>query len=402
MGHFVYGFLSGAVLTLWYQHFNLMEFVENLGLCILIITVGGFFIHNSLKYTFNIVSHWRKHKLKNNINYECLLISGAWGLGKTRYYEDNYQDNGALPDIYISCFSATKNDLLARIINQNWLWKILLLNGILVKLFENNWQQFMPKNRTIVLDDPDRLHSADENYLDIIGIIDFLKLNKKCKIILIADTSKIPQILNVYLERIVDEVAIWQPCEIKDLLNDSNYTNFTKQMANYLTYYPGEHLSNRRIVKNILKQLDSFSNNNTLLNDKDSLIVNIFLGLIAPQVNTLIKLRYVYFYDYQWFCSLVHEIHDKYMSMKIIPNEIKPHPCIGNPAIISMGGVSFGLTYLEIKDQEKCRIYKINNYDIDIIVKIYPTCVNKDYLQLEREWWNRCSTRYLNNNIYCS
>ena len=36
-------FLSGAVLTLWYQHFNLMEFVENLGLCILIITVGGFF-----------------------------------------------------------------------------------------------------------------------------------------------------------------------------------------------------------------------------------------------------------------------------------------------------------------------------------------------------------------------
>lgn len=60
MGHIFYGFLSGAVFTLWYQHFNLKGFVENLGLCILIITVGGVFIHNSLKYIFNVIWHWQK------------------------------------------------------------------------------------------------------------------------------------------------------------------------------------------------------------------------------------------------------------------------------------------------------------------------------------------------------
>ena len=71
----------------------------------------------------------------------------------------------------------------------------------------------------MVFDDLERLHANKDNYLDLIGVIDYLKTTNKCQVILIADISKTPQIFNSYLERVVDEVLTIPKLQLIDLFS---------------------------------------------------------------------------------------------------------------------------------------------------------------------------------------
>ena len=71
----------------------------------------------------------------------------------------------------------------------------------------------MPKGRTLVFDDLERLHNGETNCLDLIGIIEFLKTKCQCNIILIANLEKPHKIFNDYIERIVDKIT--EPPKIK-------------------------------------------------------------------------------------------------------------------------------------------------------------------------------------------
>ena len=189
------------------------------------------------------------------LNWQCLLVDGAWGSGKTTYYEKHYQYIDSKPNIYISCFSASRSELIAQIIQQQLLWKLLTLNGLLAKLMESNWQIFMPKKRVVVFDDLERLHANQDNYLDLIGVIDYLKDKMECKIILICNMSELKElekqkqhIFNTYMERIVDNVE-WIP-KLPDL---SKLFNNSKDKHHY------KHVDlNSPIIQKIISSCQDF------------------------------------------------------------------------------------------------------------------------------------------------
>lgn len=341
------------------------------------------------------------------LNWKCLLIDGTWGSGKTTYYKKHYQYIDNNPNIYISCFSASRSELIAQIIQQRFWCKLLTLNGLLAKLMESNWQMFMPKNRVMVFDDLERLHANQDNYLDLIGVIDYLKTTNKCKIILIADISKTPQIFNSYLERVVDEILDWQPCKINELLPE-NSTIFTKQLANYLTYHSGiSFLENRRIIKNIQQQLNSWALKHDLFNN-NKFYSSMILGYIKHNIRSLIKWHYIYFYDHEFFVNLANEAHNESMRhklgqiKKLHPSEVcskKEHDIVlhfsldykhsASQSIPPNIASSFGIHYLSTSTQDKCKKYSIHDDEIRFFTQIYQICANKDYQQLEREFYQR-------------
>lgn len=205
-----------------------------------------------------------------NFSWKCLLIDSAWGSGKTTHYEKYYQYIDAKPNIYISCFSASRSELIAQIIQQQLCWKLLTLNGLLAKFMENNWQIFMPKNRVVVFDDLERLHANQDNYLDLIGIIDYLKTTNKCKVILIADISKTQQIFNAYMERVVDEVLTAPKLQLMDLFAlecnnkkdhgvcsniQSKHIVIDEMLKQCQWLHNCEQLNNLRVFKNVFIKL---------------------------------------------------------------------------------------------------------------------------------------------------
>lgn len=152
---------------------------------------------------------WAKHKFlaKQNCKSDikkckCLLIAGPWGSGKTHYYEEHYEYKYNKPNVYISCFSSSRSEIIAQMINHQLCLRIFTLNGLLAKLMENNWQFFMPKNKVIVFDDLERLHNNQNDYLDVIAIIDHLKEHNE-RIILLCNleiiSGKSGEILNSFL-----------------------------------------------------------------------------------------------------------------------------------------------------------------------------------------------------------
>lgn len=235
-----------------------------------ITTIGNRFIHFVIYWAKKvfIFCTYAKNKFfkKTNdeqnkpkkLNWRCILIDGAWGSGKTTHYEKYYKYIDYKPNIYISCFSASRNELIAQIIQQQFWCKLLTLNGLLAKLMENNWQIFMPKKRIVVFDDLERLHANQDNYLDLIGVIDYLKTTNKCNIILIADISKTPQIFNAYMERVVDET------ESPTLISEDEFRNSLIKNASgstkdilvklYVNYAYG-NIHNLRIIKNIVPKI---------------------------------------------------------------------------------------------------------------------------------------------------
>ncbi len=386
------------------------------------ILIIGFIFY--LKYNFcRKYEKWEKEKRKSNNKskneyfWQCLLIDGAWGSGKTTHYKKYYQYIDAKPNIYISCFSASRSELIAQIIQQQFWCKLLTLNGLLARFMESNWQIFMPSNRVVVFDDLERLHTNQDNYLDLIGVIDYLKTTNKCQVILIADISKTPQIFNSYLERVVDHISDWTPCEINELF-PKNSTSFTIQLANYLSYHSSSgFLENRRIIKNILLQINDWALSEELLRKNDKFYSSMVLGRIKHHIYFLIKWHYLCFNDHEFFVNLANKAHNEFMRYKLGQKK-KLHPSAISSKkehdvalhfsqdakyslsqnIPSDSAYDFGVHYFSENTQSECKKYAINDVEIRFFMQIYQICANKNPKQLEREFYQRIGSGNLHAN----
>lgn len=413
MKTFSLGFILAFIASALFQHINITtvkEFFESMIVILPLMLLLIFICWQGIKlsYVYFTYKKFKKRFPSSESNWECLLIDGVWGSGKTTHYKRYYQYIDDKPNIYISCFSASRSELIAQIIQQQFWCKLLTLNGLLAKIMESNWQIFMPKNRVVVFDDLERLHASQDNYLDLIGIVDYLKTTNKCQVILIADISKTPQIFNCYLERIVDEILDWQPCKINELLPEDS-TIFTQQLANYLAYHSSSgFLENRRIIKNILLQINDWALSEELLRKNDKFYSSMIVGQIKQNISFLIKWHYLYFNDNAFFVNLANKAHNEFMMYKL--GRIKKlHPSVisskkehdvaqhfyqdakysPSQIIPPDSAYDFGVHYFSENTQSECKKYAINDVEIRFFMQIYQICTNKNPRQLEREFYQR-------------
>lgn len=293
------------------------------GLLTLFITV--FIVQNIIYWLYldcREDEKWNKEKIKHlksttkkEYPWRCLLICGTWGSGKTTHYERNYKYIDDKSNIYISCFSASRSELISQIIQQQFWCKLLTLNGLLAKLMESSWQIFMPKNRVVVFDDLERLHDNQNNYLDLIGVIDYLKNTNKCKLILIADISKTRTIFNTYMERIVDELEFPRLIPEKEFIASliNQPTELTKKLLIKLyNSYINDEINNLRIIKNIMPTIaDKLEADYSEFNEVEQVINGSYSEIIK-----LINKHYLFYLNNALFkvCSDINnrKIGDNY------------------------------------------------------------------------------------------
>ncbi len=282
-----------------------------------------------------------KYLIKNHLTENifdsmthCVMLTGAWGSGKTTYYNKelkNIIQNGTnKKQIYISCFSATKSELISQIISKDPLYSVLTLNGLLNKFIESNWQSFMPKNSVIIFDDLERLHKNKDDILDVIGIIDYLK---KCEnnneILLICNLDENNDILNKYMEKIVDDVIDISEYRIKYKLNyfiEDIYQNKSfeiipektkKFFALQFTKTINDNIINHnlRLVRNTLNKLlyklvfileQSNYTNKTIINDIDIIILNDLIDNFSNNMDFYIKLHHLFYMDHSLYKKIAY------------------------------------------------------------------------------------------------
>ena len=318
----MYTFESVTTLTK-----NISDVCTNLLTIVITASIVLFIIY--LRYVFcREDEKWNKEKIqhlkstpKKEYTWQCLLIDGVWGSGKTTHYEKYYQYIDDKPNIYISCFSASRSELIAQIIQQQFWCKLLTLNGLLAKFMESNWQIFMPKNRVVVFDDLERLHANQENYLDLIGVIDYLKDKMECKIILICNMSELKElekqkqhIFNTYMERIVDNVET--ASKLSDLSklfnnpkNEHHYKHIDlespiiqKVITNCQRLYDSNQLKNLRVFKTSISDFVNELNRQYLESknwDNKRQIIN--AETFADELIKNISIRYLFFANYKLF-----------------------------------------------------------------------------------------------------
>ena len=254
-------------------------------------------------------------------NNRCIMVAGKFGTGKTRYYQKKLKRKIKYQElcctIEISCFSANKTELVTQIIMSQFIYKIFLINGVLLKFVQNNWRWFCPKNNVIVFDDVERLHASDENFLDIIGIIDYLK--KHNKIVIIANIDEIHNsIVNSYFEKIVDKIYpennFW-----------FNFMDILEEQKKDVSTFKSNNDTSDLLLKfqqSITKEIDELRKTGSINNLR--LILNVWHTLIQGIINSLnvykipidrevlmfyctqdilvwFKLRYLYWHDMKWF-----------------------------------------------------------------------------------------------------
>lgn len=294
---FSLGFILAFIASALVQHVNIVmikEFFESMIITTPLILLLIFVCWQSIKSGYLYFTHEKRFCLLDN-KWQCLLIDGAWGSGKTTHYEKYYQYIDNKSNIYISCFSASRSELIAQIIQQRLFYKLLTLNGILAKFMESNWQIFMPKNRVMVFDDLERLHANQDNYLDLIGVIDYLKNKMKCKIILICNMSELKEpIFNSYMERIVDETefpTLMSKNEFRDnLIKEPN--ELTKKLLDRLYQdYASDKINNLRIIKNIMPKVAKKLDTDYLRFNEDEQVLNSSYSKIIESIN-----KYYLFY----------------------------------------------------------------------------------------------------------
>lgn len=326
---FSLGFILTFVISSLVQHVNLTtikEFFESMIVILPSLLLLVFICWQFIDFVYKKFKHRKSFSTANDtprkiqkLNWQCLLIDGVWGSGKTTHYEKHYQYIDAKPNIYISCFSASRSELIAQIIQQQLCWKLLTLNGLLAKFMENNWQIFMPKNRVVVFDDLERLHAKQENYLDLIGIIDYLKTTNKCQVILIADISKTPHVFNSYMERVVDEVLMIPKLQLIDLFaleynNPKDHDVCTNIQSKQIfideilkqcqVLYNFEQLNNLRIFKNVFIKLAIEILDLQKIEQWDDKQQLIYAKKFAQELKNIILKRYIYFIDNALFRKL--------------------------------------------------------------------------------------------------
>lgn len=296
---FSLGFILAFIISSLIQHVNLItikEFFESMIVILPSLLLLVFICWQAVNAINKRFRYKKQFCLLNN-DWQCLLIDGAWGSGKTTHYEKHYQYINNKHNIYISCFSASRSELIAQIIQQQLCWKLLTLNGLLAKFMENNWQIFMPSKRVVVFDDLERLHANKENYLDLIGIIDYLKDKMKCQIILICNISELKEpIFNTYMERIVDETEfpiLMSKEEFKNSLIEKHNDLIKELLVRLYSDYASGKINNLRIIKNIMPKIaKKLESDYSKFNEVEQV-----LNGSQHEINALISKLYLFYND---------------------------------------------------------------------------------------------------------
>ncbi len=160
----------------------------------------------------------------------------------------------------------------------------------------------MPTNKVIVFDDLERLHEGESNYLDLIGIIDFLKKNNK--ILLIASSENISsKIFNSYSERVVDR-RITKPHDLKEVLEAKPiYNDIVSELEKL--YNPNvTTFKNLRIIKNIWQQFPTNLNEFFNKNNYSEIMQEVTLCYYKNNIINFLKVMYLSYHDNALFNRL--------------------------------------------------------------------------------------------------
>ena len=236
-------------------------------------------------------------------NNKCVFLMGGWGIGKTWHYRKNIVPTFNSRPIYISCFSATRDQLINQLIISNPIYNIITLHGILSSLIKNSWESFMPNKKIIVFDDLERLHTENNpNYKDLMAIICFLKEQNKCRILLIGNKEKIKsEVFNEYLEKIVDSFIVVPHKKFKEVLKPAKnfYTEIEEDFILQLDeVFKNKEYVNLRLLKNcfynLCKSYNKFVDRYNLRNRIDQRIV---LAQFANISKLLVNVHFLYFIE---------------------------------------------------------------------------------------------------------
>lgn len=299
-------------VTLNSGNFSIEEVKEIVLRCITFFTISGLIAAAIYEITDNCIRQKSNKNMFFNDSVKCVLLDGEWGIGKTHFYKHNIMPELDKSPIYISCFSATKDELTTRLIMSSAFYSALSLNGLLIKLMLNNWQSFTPKGKIIVFDDIERLHgSSSEPYEDIMAIIDHLKNYNS--ILLIANISEIKNgqpenIFNRYLEKIVDNTIIVPSYNYEDLFEGFLPKNklYKDIIINAMVRAQKKlNCKNIRLLKNCCYHINSaFNELGSIIKLDLSEIEHLIIGRsIEPTLIKLIAMNYLFFKDN----SLYHE-----------------------------------------------------------------------------------------------
>ena len=380
MTSFISGFLVSVVIgIIW---FNVgLEHCSTVIKNWLTVSVGcvllAFIIYQGVKslWIYIKLAH-RKYTYKTDQrDGYCLLIVGEWGSGKTTLYEDVFKNKKHIDDIHISCFSANKAELISQLGQESFLWKLCSLNGILSKLLENNWRKFMPTRRVVVFDDLERLHSGEHNYVDLIGVIDYLKVENKCDIILLASCSNIKyNVFTMYMERIVDEICTPIIKDVRSTCQGSERKQFLsadyKQFDSYMgynqkaktksefinqivndaydqiyAYYTMGKFTNIRVISKSLNQIkDDIQNiiNENKIHDNSNEQIGIIIlkSLLANEVKNIVKVYHLLYQNYRLFSEMLEYRDNQYHNIKYRDNPPKNNTDMKKYAIVLTNALS--------------------------------------------------------------
>jgi hypothetical protein len=187
----------------------------------------------------NAIKH---EKIKDILNAESgsvISISGPWGVGKTRFWQNFIEDNNKSLRLkkycYVSLFGIQSlDDLKSTIANETSknkfsenVWSFEIPNSIkrLSRVTKNanlygvniggellSSMLFESVKDTIIcIDDFERL-SAKLDAKDVMGLVNYLKDRKNCKIVLILHDTKAESSFHEYKEKIVDEYVVIDDC----------------------------------------------------------------------------------------------------------------------------------------------------------------------------------------------
>ena len=252
---------------------------------------------------------------------KCIFLDGRWGTGKTYYYENELKKilKNTYPEIiYISCFSFEKLDLIKEImIKNNLLSRILSLNGFFSKFIVYNWDIITPYKKVIVLDDVERLHQSNQVYQDIIGIIEYLKNVKECKILLIGNMiGSNVDIFKEYMEKIVDNITVPPKITFNEIVRNQNinlkHRDISECIFNELNNDMVINLNIRLAIRAIQTIDYVISTEIKSTNPTEKYLLK---ELLAKEIISFFYLRHLLFSNYESFFVIsrsISEISSKY------------------------------------------------------------------------------------------
>ncbi|WP_145951756.1 hypothetical protein [Francisella uliginis] len=329
----------------------------------IIVSLIAFFFITDLIY--HVEKYICNNKSLKKEYYGCEIILGDWGSGKTYYFDKEYikehipEYTGEIEPLRLSCFSYSREEFITKLVNFSFINRWISLNGLLSGYILSNWEDKLPENKLIFIDDLERFPSNENLVGDFIGIIE--KLKQKNRVVIACNITNIKikqQTISEYLEKLVD----YNPIEItleKQILLGSIISVLNNTIVKYIS-------SDRSEIKEKVQLLI-----NKLESNKDSLIR--FIGLFSDEIKgNPINLRNL--------TKILSNIYKQENSCEII-DLITTHIEITKD-ITEIYDIKSCYKYLKLKDQFK------NYLDSHEILFKYPNIqhIMKDFELFKRKY----------------